>query len=70
LVRYKPEEFRYRDSAADGIKSRVLWKGKDGHNKIRLKGNGGYIVAALSVHPSGNQYKFISGTSIAELSKE
>jgi hypothetical protein len=36
LVRYKPEEFRYRDSAADGIKSRVLWRGKDGHNEITI----------------------------------
>jgi hypothetical protein len=70
LVRYNPDEFQKGDSAADGIKSAVLWRGKGGHNEIRLKGNGGYIVAPPSVHPSGAQYKFISGSSIAELSKE
>lgn len=37
-IRYKRDEFVEDDAAAREIKSRVLWRGADGHNEIRLKG--------------------------------
>ena len=70
LIRYNPQEFQEDDLAANEIKNSVLWRGKDGHSEIRLKGSGGYIVAVPSVHPNGKPYRFLKETSIAELSKE
>jgi hypothetical protein len=70
LIRFNPEEFYQDNLTASKIKNAVLWRGKDGHSEIRLKSDGGYIVAPPSIHPSGNQYRFLKGTSIAELSKE
>jgi hypothetical protein len=69
-IRYKPDEFTKDDTAAREIKNAVLWRGKDGHSEVRLKSDGGYIVAPPSVHPNGNAYRLFKGTSIAELSKE
>lgn len=41
--RYDPGEFQQDNVAASEIKNMVLWRGKDGHNEIRLKSNGGYV---------------------------
>lgn len=70
LVRYDPREFEQDTRVASEIKNSVLWRGKDGHSEIRLKSDGGYVVAPPSIHPSGSQYKFFKGTKIAELSKD
>jgi Bifunctional DNA primase/polymerase, N-terminal len=70
LVRYNPEDFKQDDPLSDEIRNAVLWRGKDGHSEIRLKGDGGYIVAAPSTHPTGNSYRLLRGSSIAHLSKE
>ncbi|HEX6281376.1 MAG TPA: DNA polymerase domain-containing protein [Nitrososphaera sp.] len=70
LVRFDPGEFQQDRLAASEIKNAVLWRGKDGHSEVRLKSDGGYIVAPPSVHPNGNAYRLFKGTSIAELSKE
>jgi hypothetical protein len=70
LVRFNPDDFLPHQNQADEIKNAVLWRGKDGHSEIRLKGDGGYIVAIPSTHPSGNPYTLLRGSSIAELSKD
>src|SRR5215204_1774534 len=70
LIRYNLQEFQVDNSTANEIKNSVLWRGKDGHSEIRLKGNGGYIVAVPSLHPSGKPYRLLKETSITELSKE
>ena len=69
-VRYNPGEFSEYEPVAREIKSGVLWRGADGHSEIRLKTDGGYILAPPSIHPSGNAYSFIKGNMIAELSRE
>src|SRR5688572_22642398 len=69
LVRYNPAEFEQDTRTANEIKNAVLWRGKDGHSEIRLKSDGGYIVAPPSIHPSGSQYRFLKGTKIVELSR-
>lgn len=70
LIRYNPQEFHGDNWAASEIKNSVLWRDKYEHSEIRLKGDGGYVVAVPSLHPNGKPYRFLKGTSIAELSKE
>jgi len=47
-------------------KSEVISSNPD----VRLKGEGGYVLAYPSVHPSGRQYKFVSPLSLLYLSEE
>jgi DNA polymerase I len=69
LVGYNPAEFEQETRTASEIKNAVLWRGKDGHSEIRLKSDGGYVVAPPSIHPVGSQYRLLKGTDIVELSK-
>jgi hypothetical protein len=71
IVRYNPEEFKEDSRAVSEIKNSVLWRDrKNRHTEIRLKSDGGYVVAVPSIHPNGNPYRFLKEASIAELSKE
>ncbi|MFL6399254.1 MAG: bifunctional DNA primase/polymerase, partial [Nitrososphaeraceae archaeon] len=67
VIGFKEEEFTYHDDKL--IANCVLWtSGK--HNEIRVKGEGGYVVAAPSVLINGNRYQIINGIStVAILSK-
>ncbi|MDQ6863798.1 MAG: bifunctional DNA primase/polymerase, partial [Thermoproteota archaeon] len=59
------------DFVGEKIRTSTLWRGKQGHNEITLKGDGGYAVAPPSEHPSGNQYELADGNlSPALLAKQ
>jgi hypothetical protein len=66
VIGFKEEEFTLDDKL---IANRVLWtSGK--HNEIRVKGEGGYIVAPPSTLADGKRYELIDGKStVAILSK-
>lgn len=54
------------------IGNKKLARRKDGKVYIESRGEGGYAIAPLSVHPSGGLYEFINGNhrSIPELSQK
>lgn len=48
--------FKYPDIDGIIIPSRIGWLGED--SKVDIKADGGYIVAAPSIHPNGNTYEW------------
>jgi hypothetical protein len=78
---FNPQEFTQHE-----LRNLVLWKESDdnngekkvdeqannnnNHSEIRLKGEGGYIVAPPSIHPNNNEYTLINGIEPISLKRE
>jgi hypothetical protein len=67
IFRIDPAEFQVND---ERIKTTTLWVGNGSHSEIKLKGDGGYIIAPPSLHASGKRYEFINEVVPVCLTKE
>ena len=64
--------FNAQEYSHDKLKSLTLWKNKDekNHSEIRIKAEGGYIVAPPSTHPNNNEYTLVNGIDLIILKRE
>lgn len=69
IVRTGGNGFHFYFKTDKPVTHKKLWLG-EGHNEVAIKGEGGYVVAPPSIHPSGRAYELVSDTDPVFLSSQ